>query len=128
MIFSRPGMGVLGLFCLGIFSAFLVPSVNADPQPLLMAKVQVFAEAKPLGRVPASESKVCAHRMHAFGTQLSLLAPGNRKSACVVRARGPWVSGEHRDLDVSRQVAHELGLEGAGPFEVHYQVVGRETH
>lgn len=55
---------------------------------------------------------VCAHRTYPFGTRLAVSFRG-RPAVCVVSDRGParWTK---RSLDVSRGIAHKIGLIGPG--------------
>jgi cytochrome oxidase assembly protein ShyY1 len=61
------------------------------------------------GEVFNSFDYTAAHKSLPFGTILKITNPDNNKS-CMVRVndRGPFIDG--RDLDVSEQVAYELGM------------------
>lgn len=62
-----------------------------------------------------------AHKTLPIGTVLKLVNPKNNRS-CLARIndRGPYVSG--RDLDVSKQVAFELGILKDGVTELIAEV------
>lgn len=64
---------------------------------------------------------VCAHRTYPFGTQLHVTFRGH-SAICTVSDRGPakWTG---RSLDVSRGVAHKIGLIGPGHGVVHVSVM-----
>lgn len=66
-------------------------------------------------------ASVCAHRTLPFGTLLHVSFRG-ASAVCVVKDRGPakWT---HRSLDVSRGVAHKIGLIGPGSGLVHVAIV-----
>lgn len=57
------------------------------------------------------EGSTCAHRSLPFGTMVMVHFRG-REVACRVQDRGPFIRG--RILDVSRGVARQLGMLGAG--------------
>lgn len=57
------------------------------------------------------EGHTCAHRSLPFGTMITVRYRG-REVACRVSDRGPFIRG--RILDVSRGVARQLGMLGAG--------------
>lgn len=84
------------------------------------------------GRVTANgekydpEMKTCAHRSLPFGTVLVVenVASG-KKSSCRVNDRGPFVGG--RLIDVSKQVAKDLGMISRGVIRVRIRVAKPPT-
>jgi rare lipoprotein A len=65
------------------------------------------------GEVFDATKLTAAHRTLAFGTNVKLTNPENGRSIVVrINDRGPHVRG--RDLDVSAQVAKELGIKSDG--------------
>jgi rare lipoprotein A len=72
----------------------------------------------------AKQPHIAAHRTLPIGTVLILTNPSNGRSArVVVGGRGPFIRG--RSLDVSHEVARQLGFTRAGVARLHAQIVGR---
>ena len=73
-----------------------------------------------------SDSLVCAHRTHPFGTLLKVRNPANGKEVVVrVIDRGPFSRG--RVIDLSYRAARELGIVAQGVAMVEVSVYERKV-
>lgn len=73
-----------------------------------------------------SDSLVCAHRTHPFGTLLKVRNPANGKEVVVrVIDRGPFSRG--RVIDLSYRAARELGIVAQGVAMVEVSVYKRKV-
>lgn len=73
-----------------------------------------------------SDSLVCAHRTHPFGTLLKVRNPANGKEVVVrVIDRGPFARG--RVIDLSLRAARELGIVSQGVAMVEVSVYKRKV-
>lgn len=73
------------------------------------------------GAVFNSKSLIIASRKHTFGTKL-MLNYNNNTVIGVVSDRGPWITT--RELDVSEQIALELGIREMGVAPVRFLQLG----
>lgn len=105
-------------------------TTKPEPSPVVLPPIAPRAVVQPTellvaswygepyhGRLAASgerfdqEAMTCAHRSLPFGTLL-FLRLGERTAIVRVTDRGPWI--KHRDLDLSKAAARQLGMLEAG--------------
>jgi len=71
-----------------------------------------------------ADAMTAAHRSLPFGTKVKVTCRRTGKSVTVrINDRGPFVRG--RVIDLSREAARRLGMDGLAP--VNIQVVGRDS-